>query len=111
MNDVLARLTALAAERRAALAADPAAAERSYICRQLARGRNKLAEKLGEEAVETVIAAVAEDDAALVGEAADLLFHLIIMLAGRGLSLDAVAAELERREGLSGIDEKKGRQS
>jgi phosphoribosyl-ATP pyrophosphohydrolase len=56
----------------------------SYIARQMAKGPLKLAEKLGEEAMETVIAAVAQDDRALAGEAADLLFHLIILLNARG---------------------------
>jgi phosphoribosyl-ATP pyrophosphohydrolase len=104
MSDVLARLEALIAARRAGGSPD-----QSYVAKQLARGRLKLAEKLGEEAVETVIAAVAQDDDALVAEAADLLFHLLILLGERGISLDAVRAELERREGRSGLDEKAGR--
>lgn len=111
MSDILARLETLILARRAALAADPSLAERSYAARQLARGRHKLAQKLGEEAVETVVAAVAEEDAALAGEAADLLFHLLLVLAGRGVPLAAVLAELERREGMSGIDEKRGRRT
>lgn len=106
MNDIFTRLSQLIRERHAALAVDPSAAEASYMARQLARGRLKLAEKLGEEAVETVIAAVAQDDAALVGEAADLIFHLLLLLGERGMSLADIAAELERREGLSGVDEK-----
>ncbi|MFA7440264.1 MAG: phosphoribosyl-ATP diphosphatase [Sphingomonadaceae bacterium] len=106
MSDIFDRLSQLILERRALLAADPSATEASYMARQLSRGRLKLAEKLGEEAVETVIAAVAQDDAALIGESADLIFHLLLLLGERGLSLADVAAELERREGLSGIDEK-----
>ncbi len=109
MTDILARLEALIADRRAALLADPRTADASYAARQLAKGRLKLAEKLGEEAVETVIAAVAQDDTALVSEAADLLFHLLLLLGERGLALDAVRAELQRREGLSGLAEKEGR--
>ena len=81
------------------------------MAKQAAKGRLKLAEKLGEEAVETVIAAVAQDDEALVGEAADLVFHLLILLGERGISLNRVRAELERREGRSGIDEKAGRRA
>lgn len=103
MNDILFRLEATIAERRSA------APEKSYVAKQLARGRLKIAEKLGEEAVETVIAAIAQDDAALAGEAADMLFHLLIVLAERGVPLSTVLAELERREGVSGIDEKAGR--
>lgn len=105
MSDILERLEALIAERR-----QSGSTGESYVARQLAKGRLKLAEKLGEEAVETVIAAVAQDDKALVGEAADLVFHLLILLAERGLSLDDVRAELERREGQSGLAEKAGRQ-
>ena len=102
-DDVLDRLLATAVERRGA---DP---ETSYIARLLARGRLKLAQKVGEEAVETVIAAVAEDRRALIGETSDLLFHLAILLADCGLTFDDVRAELVRREGVSGLDEKAAR--
>lgn len=105
-NGTLARLEAIIAERLRT--ADP---EASHVARLAARGPLKLAEKLGEEAVETVIAAVAQDDAALVGEAADLLFHLLVLLNARGLGLADIEAELARREGRSGLDEKAGRQS
>ena len=81
----------------------------SYVAKLIGRGRLKIAQKLGEEAVETVIAALAEDDKALVGEASDLLFHLLILLNQRGVALADVFAELERREGQSGIAEKAGR--
>ncbi len=91
---------------RARRAADPSS---SYVAKLTARGRAKIAQKLGEEAVETVIAAVADDRDGVVGEAADLMFHLIVLLADMGLSLDDVDAELQRREGLSGIDEKAAR--
>lgn len=104
MTDILDRLEALIAERL-----KDGSAKSSYVAKQVAKGRLKLAEKLGEEAVETVIAAVAQDDKALVGEAADLIFHLLILLGERGISLNAVRAELESREGRSGIDEKAGR--
>jgi phosphoribosyl-ATP pyrophosphohydrolase len=109
--DILARLEALIAERRAALLADPETAGSSYVARQLVRGRLKLARKLGEEAIETALAAVAEDDAALVAESADLLFHLLLLLGERGIALDTVRAELERREGVSGLAEKDGRKA
>jgi phosphoribosyl-ATP pyrophosphohydrolase len=104
MKDILERLEATIAQRRADGTPDT-----SYVARQVAKGPLKLAEKLGEEAVETVIAAVAQDDAALAGEAADLLFHLMILLNARGVPLSAVLAELERREGKSGLVEKAGR--
>jgi len=84
-------------------------AEASYVASLAAKGRRKIAQKLGEEAVETVIAAVSEDDAALVGEASDLLFHLAILLADRGLGWDAIATELTRRHGTSGHAEKAAR--
>jgi phosphoribosyl-ATP pyrophosphohydrolase len=97
---ILARLEAVIAER---LRGDPVA---SYVARLQAKGLGAIAQKVGEEATETVIAALTGDDAALTGEAADLLFHLMVLLRARGLSLDAVLAELERREGTSGIVEK-----
>lgn len=80
--------------------------ETSYVARLTARGRPKMAQKLGEEAVEVVIAAMADDRTGLVGEAADLMFHLAVLLADMGLSFDDVRAELARREGVSGIEEK-----
>lgn len=109
MSDILERLEALIADRRAALARDPLLAETSYVARALARGTPRLARKLGEEAVETVVAALAEEDAALAAEAADLLFHLLLLLGARGIALADVLAVLEAREGVSGITEKSGR--
>ncbi|WP_033074506.1 phosphoribosyl-ATP diphosphatase [Sphingopyxis sp. MWB1] len=82
----------------------------SYVASLAAKGRGKIAQKLGEEAVETVIAALTEDDAALTSEAADLIFHLNILLAERGLGWDAIATELDRRHGISGHAEKAARQ-
>ena len=95
----------LEATIRARRGADPAS---SYVASLFARGRGKIAQKLGEEAVETVIAATS-DPAKIVPEAADLLFHLAVLLADAGLSFADVAAELERREGVSGHDEKAAR--
>jgi phosphoribosyl-ATP pyrophosphohydrolase len=103
--DQLDRLEAVIRERRGG---DPSA---SYVAKLSAAGRAKLAQKLGEEAVETVIAALQDDKAALTSEAADLIFHLALLLADAGLSLDDVRAELARREGVSGIDEKASRAS
>jgi phosphoribosyl-ATP pyrophosphohydrolase len=100
---VLERLEETIAARRTA---DP---DTSYVARLNAKGLHKIAQKLGEEGVETVIAALTEDDAALTGEAADLIFHLIVLLQARGLSLADVCAVLARREGMSGIAEKAAR--
>ena len=104
MGETLGRLEAVIHDRLAA-----GEAEASYVASLAAKGRGKIAQKLGEEATETVIAALTEDDAALTGEAADLVFHLTILLAERGLGWDAVAAELARRHGTSGHTEKAAR--
>ena len=103
MTDVLARLEATIRERRSG---DP---DSSYVARLTARGRPKIAQKLGEEAVETVIAALSGDAKAVTSEAADLIFHLAVLLADCGLSFDDVLAEIERREGTSGLVEKAAR--
>lgn len=84
-------------------------AETSYTARLFARGRTKIAQKLGEEAVEAVIEGVRGDCTKLVGESADLLYHLFVLWAETGVSPSDVAAELTRREGTSGLDEKRGR--
>jgi len=105
MTDTLTRLEQTILARRDG---DPGS---SYVASLRAKGRGKMAQKLGEEAVETVIAALSGDKAALAGEAADLLFHLIALLADCGVGLDDVRAELERREGTSGLDEKASRGS
>ena len=103
MTDTLARLEETIALRRSA---DPT---QSYVAKLSARGTPKIAQKLGEEAVETVIAAMAGDRQAVRGEAADLLFHLMVLLADAGVPLAEVLAELDRREGVSGLDEKASR--
>jgi phosphoribosyl-ATP pyrophosphohydrolase len=99
-------LDQLQAVIRTRLGGDP---NTSYVAKLHSRGRAKIAQKVGEEAVETVIAAIADDREGLVSESADLLFHLLVLLADAGLSLDDVRAELHRREGLSGIAEKAAR--
>jgi phosphoribosyl-ATP pyrophosphohydrolase len=103
MSETLSRLEKIIAERRNA---DPSA---SYVAKLNARGLPKITQKLGEEAVETVIAALSGDRQELVGEAADLLFHLMVLLGAKDVPLDEVLAELDRREGTSGIDEKASR--
>jgi len=87
--------------------ADPVA--KSYTRTLAAKGIDKCAEKFGEEAVETVIAAVQRDNDALAAEAADVIYHLTVLLAVAGLSWDNVLDELARRTGQSGLDEKASR--
>ena len=104
-DDILDRLiTRIAANR----GGDPAT---SYVAKLTARGRAKMAQKLGEEAVETVIAAMGDDRVALVGEATDLVFHLAVLLVDAGLGFDDIRAELARREGVSGLTEKASRKA
>lgn len=103
MRETLHQLEQTIRQRRSA---DPST---SYVAKLTARGRGKIAQKVGEEAVETVIAAMAGDREGVVGESADLLFHLLLLLADLDISLDDVCDELERREGVSGIAEKASR--
>ncbi|WP_417808856.1 phosphoribosyl-ATP diphosphatase [Thioclava sp.] len=86
--------------------ADP---DSSWTAKLLAKGPEKAAEKFGEEAVEAIIAAVKNDRENLVYESADVLYHLLVMLAARDVTLSEVLAELERRQGTSGIAEKAAR--
>lgn len=102
-QDAFDRLEATIRERRTG---DPST---SYVAKLTAKGRAKIAQKLGEEATETVIAAIQDDKAALTSEAADLIFHLTVLLADADVTLDDVRAELTRREGVSGLDEKASR--
>jgi phosphoribosyl-ATP pyrophosphohydrolase len=101
LGPTLDRLWHIIQSRRGA---DP---ETSYTARLFARGRAKIAQKLGEEAVEAVIEGVGEDRAALVGESADLLYHLLVLWAAAGVSPADVAAELARRENSSGLKVKR----
>jgi phosphoribosyl-ATP pyrophosphohydrolase len=100
---VLDRLWAVVMSRRDA---DPSV---SHSSRLLARGRAKVAQKFGEEAVECLIEAVAGNHEALVAESADVLYHLVVVWVSTGVSPDEVWAELKRREGISGIAEKAAR--
>jgi phosphoribosyl-ATP pyrophosphohydrolase len=102
-GDVLQKLIAVIHERRTA------SADTSYTRQLLDAGVSKCAKKLGEEAVETVIAAVGADEQAFKGEVADLIYHLLVLLEARGTSLDEVLAVLEGRLGLSGLAEKASR--
>lgn len=101
--DSLSRLAATIAARRGG---DP---DVSYVAKLLERGTPVIARKLGEEAVETIVAALSGDRKELVGEAADVIFHLLVLLEAEGIPLDEVLSELDRREGTSGIAEKAAR--
>ena len=101
--DVLDRLWAVVTERRGA---DPA---ESHSARLLSRGTAKVAQKFGEEAVECLIEAVRGDADALVEESADVLYHLIVMWVAAGIEPAEVWAALRRREGVSGVQEKRSR--
>jgi phosphoribosyl-ATP pyrophosphohydrolase len=104
------RLTAALARLEATIAARRGdSPETSYTAKLLSDGPTKIAKKLGEEAVETVIAAVEGNPDALAAESADLLYHWLVLLAAAGVSTDAVAAKLEAREGRSGLEEKAAR--
>ncbi|MCT4576933.1 phosphoribosyl-ATP diphosphatase [Donghicola sp.] len=81
----------------------------SWTAKLLSKGPEKCAEKFGEESVEAIIEAVKNDREKLIGEAADVMYHLLVMLRARGVDLSDVEAELERREGTSGIAEKAAR--
>ena len=102
----MSALERLAATIEARKGADP---EASWTAKLLAKGPEKCAEKFGEEAIEAVIEAVKGDPARLTSEAADVLFHLLVMCAARDVSLADIEAELTRREGVSGIAEKAAR--
>lgn len=99
----LDRLAALIKARRIATA------DTSYTRQLLDAGAEKCARKFGEEAIETVLAGVSENDRALTAEAADTLYHLLVLLECRSIPLADIYAELERRMGISGLEEKKSR--
>ncbi|MFN3722280.1 MAG: phosphoribosyl-ATP diphosphatase [Paracoccaceae bacterium] len=103
MTHTLDRLCATISSRKGA---DP---ESSWTAKLLAKGPEKCAEKFGEEAIEAIIEAVKGDRAKLAAEAADVLYHLLVMLAARDVPLADVLAELDRREGVSGLAEKAAR--
>ena len=86
--------------------ADP---DSSWTAKMLAKGPDKCAEKFGEEAIEAIIEAIKDNKAALTSEAADVVYHLMVMLAARDVSWQAVVSELARRQGVSGLAEKAAR--
>ena len=97
------RLFAIVEDRQGA---DP---QESYTAKLLARGRAKIAQKMGEEAVETVIAAMSGNPEEVAKESADLLYHLLVLWSDTGVRPADVYAELAKREGMSGLEEKKAR--
>jgi phosphoribosyl-ATP pyrophosphohydrolase len=103
MNDTLQKLARVLEERKQA---DPAS---SYVAGLYHKGLDAILQKVGEEAVETILAAKGDSPGHLVNETADLWFHTLVMLAERGLGPEPVLAELERRFGLSGLEEKAAR--
>ncbi len=100
---VVDRLYTVIQERKASPSAD------SYVCRLLEKGEDKILQKVGEEAVEVILAAKGGDDGALVRELADLVFHSLVLLGARDIPPQRVAEELHRRFGTSGLAEKAGR--
>ena len=102
-EDVLGRLASIIRQRRSE------SVERSYTRQLLEGGPERCAKKLGEEAVETVIAGVGADVTALTNEAADLIYHLLVLLESRGITLGEVLAVLQSRMGTSSITEKASR--
>lgn len=107
MSNASSALSRLEATIRARIAAGEA--EASYVASLIAKGHGHIARKLGEEAIELVVAAVEGEEPEIVAEAADLVFHLTVLLAARGIGWDAVEAELDRRAGTSGHAEKAAR--
>ena len=101
--DILRRLAQTIESRKGA---DPAS---SYVAGLFSKGHDAILKKIGEEAAETLLAAKDGDKLPIVRETADLWFHCLVMLAWHGLGPDDVLAELKRREGISGVDEKKSR--
>lgn len=104
MNDILQRLSEILEERKEA---DP---DGSYVAKLYGKGLDAILKKIGEEATETVMAAKDGEPDKIVYEVADLWFHTLVLLAQQGLGPDAVLAELDRRFGLSGLEEKAQRQ-
>ena len=103
MSDVLTRLARVIESR---VDDDPSV---SHVASLISRGPLKCTEKFGEEAIEAIVASASNETDSLVEEAADVVFHLLVMLAAHGIRLEDVLAELEQREGKSGIEEKQER--
>ena len=105
MSDTLDRVYQVILDRKANPRDD------SYVCKLLAKGEDKILQKLGEEAVEAILAAKSANDDALVYELSDLVFHLLVLLGSRDIPPERIYAELDRRFGTSGLEEKRSRKS
>ena len=103
MHQVLEQLYEVIASRKTA------SPESSYVAKLFARGRKKICQKIGEEGVETALAGVLDDREEIIKESADVLFHLMVLWADAGITPNEITAELQRREGVSGLDEKASR--
>lgn len=103
MTDIISILEDIIAQRR------KASPDASYVAKLASKGRAEIAKKLGEEAVETVIASMTGSKEDMIAESADLLFHHLMLLADMNIEFADICAELERREGVSGIVEKANR--
>jgi len=103
MSDIVRRIETVIAQRKTA---DP---KESYVASLFDKGNRKIAEKVGEEAIELVIAAVSQGRDETVSEAADLIFHMLVMLHEKGIGFADIESELARREGLPGHEEKASR--
>ena len=103
-RDVLARLADTFEQRKSA---DP---DSSYTASLLCGGDDTILQKVGEEAIEFILAAKGEDNAHLIAEAADVWFHMLVLLSHKGLGPDDILSELNRREGVSGLEEKASRE-
>ncbi|TCV83719.1 phosphoribosyl-ATP diphosphatase [Sulfurirhabdus autotrophica] len=103
MSETLSRLAEMLEQRKSA---DP---QSSYVAKLYSKGLDSILKKIGEEATETVLAAKDGDRQHIIYETADLWFHCLVMLANQGIHPDEVLAELARREGLSGLEEKAAR--
>ncbi|MBL4603260.1 MAG: phosphoribosyl-ATP diphosphatase [Emcibacteraceae bacterium] len=102
-QDILKKLTQVIESRKGG------DADKSYVASLFFKGRKKIAQKVGEEAVELCIAAASDDRAEAISESADLLFHMMVLWSDMGIKVDDIYGELLSREGLSGIEEKKSR--
>ena len=107
MSNTVEMLLRLEETLEARKTADP---DTSYVAKLYSKGPRKIAQKVGEEAVETAMAVAMDDDIGIITESADLVFHLMVLLKSRGFTLEDVARELARREGLSGLEEKASRE-
>lgn len=103
-NDILEKLAAVINSRKGA------GPDSSYVASLFAKGRKKITQKVGEEAVELALAGIMDDKNETISESADLLFHMMVLWSDMGITTGDVYNELARREGISGIDEKKSRE-